>query len=550
MKLFRYDKHYNFKKIYKEKMKDRHKINGIKFDYSKREVKKYLLSSNNEKSQEKLKKEHEENLLFQNYNKLKHQIFVREQKEKDISKIESNNKYSSNFNYTNIVKFMEKFLSLKNDKSKDNPFNYNLKKGKLVIENMNRNIKRNRIHASLKKIVLHFTKVKSKLETRINEDRKLYLSEEKAEKIKNKIQTQRQRLSSRNYARSNNNTNTILIESRLDNNKRKNSSLILINNKKKKPQIDISNFNESSINKSNINNNLKLSSFRSSNNININLRKNQKSSSMHFYSKVINSEDQKTKKENNSKYILINTEKFKKKNSYERSKESIIENDNKNFKNKKLALNSSGLTHFSNITLNTKKTNYGYKSSVEPSEMLTDDYNTIGSNLMKKYKSNYAKKNNLKKSSSNRPQSCIIPKNKTKYNFNESHINNKNFIRSSSSVKRKSYLKVIHKPFYTTDINDLIKEYDRIKKNIKKLKKNYEEKHFSTYKEIDHLLKIKEEMLMFLLKQKFFSSKFKPKPNKFNRSKKEFINKMKDYVEILEDKPKDLYTIDFEDFTF
>jgi hypothetical protein len=54
MKLFRYDKHYNYKKIYKEKMKDRHKINGIKFDYSKREVKKYLLSSNNEKSQEKL----------------------------------------------------------------------------------------------------------------------------------------------------------------------------------------------------------------------------------------------------------------------------------------------------------------------------------------------------------------------------------------------------------------------------------------------------------------------------------------------------------------
>ena len=109
---------------------------------------------------------------------------------------------------------------------------------------------------------------------------------------------------------------------------------------------------------------------------------------------------------------------------------------------------------------------------------------------------------------------------------------------------------MIHKPLYTTNINDLIKEYDRIKKNIKKLKKNYEEKHFSTYKEIDHLLKIKEEMLMFLLKQKFFSSKFKPKPNKINQSKKEFINKMKDYVEILEDKPKDIYTIDFEDFTF
>ena len=550
MKLFRYDKHYNYKKIYKEKMKDRHKINGIKFDYSKREVKKYLLSSNNEKSQEKLKKEHEENLLFQNYNRLKHQIFVREQKEKDISKIESNNKYSSNFNYTNIMKIMEKFLALKNDKSKDNPFNYNLKKGKLAIEQMNRNIKRNWIHASLKKIVLHYTKVKSKIDTHINEDRKLYLSEEKAEKIKNKIQTQRQRLSARNQSQSKNNTksNTIVIDSRLDNNKNKSTNLILNINKKKKPKIDISNFNESTINNSKINNNLKLSTFRSSNNININLRKNKNSSSMRFYSKVINSEDQRKKKENNLKYVLINSEKLKEKNLNERSTETILENDNKNYRNKKLALNSSNLTRFSNLTLNTKKSNYGYKSSHEPSEMLTDDYNTIG--LMKKYKSNYVKKNYLKKNSSNRPQSCIIPKNKSRFNFNDSTINNKNFKRSSSSVKRKSYLKVINKPLYTTNINDLINEYDRIKKNIKKLKINYEEKHFSTYKEIDHLLEIKEEMLMFLLKQKFFSSKFKPKPNKISRTKKEFFNKMKDYVEILEDKPKNIYTFDFNDFKF
>ena len=171
---------------------------------------------------------------------------------------------------------------------------------------------------------------------------------------------------------------------------------------------------------------------------------------------------------------------------------------------------------------------------------------------MKKYNNNvYAKKKYIKNNSSHRPLSCINIKNKNKFRFNlnESTIDNKNFGRSSSSVKKKSYLKVIHKPIYITNINDLIMEYDRIKNNIKKLKKNYEERHFSTYKEIDHLLEIKEEMLMFLLKQKFLNSKFKPKPNKITKNKNEFINKMKEYLEILEDKQSSLY-LDLEDFKF
>ena len=75
------------------------------------------------------------------------------------------------------------------------------------------------------------------------------------------------------------------------------------------------------------------------------------------------------------------------------------------------------------------------------------------------------------------------------------------------------------------------------------MKKNYREKHFSTYKEIDHLLEVKEDMLMFLLKQKFLNSKFRPKPIKITKDKKEFINKMKDYVEMLEEKPRNLYIV-------
>jgi hypothetical protein len=243
MKLFLYDNLANCKKIYKDKLKDRHKIKGIKFDYSKREVKRYLLSQN-EKNHEEIMKEKEENLLFKNYNKLKHQIFVREKEEKDESKKDANNnKISTNFTYTNLMKILQKYLSVKYDKNKENPFNYNLKKGKLEIELINRNLKRNRINASLQKIVLHYKKVKSKLETRLNKEGKLFFSEEMAEKLKSKIQTQRKRMSSRNKIPRK--SNTFLIDSHFDNESSKNSNLFIINNKEKQSKNISSNFNES-----------------------------------------------------------------------------------------------------------------------------------------------------------------------------------------------------------------------------------------------------------------------------------------------------------------
>ena len=173
-----------------------------------------------------------------------------------------------------------------------------------------------------------------------------------------------------------------------------------------------------------------------------------------------------------------------------------------------------------------------------------EDCNSI---RLMKFKNNYVQKKYLKSKNSFRQQSCSNIKNKNKNNFilsyNESSKKIKNILRNSSGFKNKSYLKVINKPIYTTNIGDLIFEYERIKKSTKKLKKNYREKHFSTYKEIDHLLEVKEDMLMFLLKQKFLNSKFRPKPIKITKDKKEFINKMKDYVEMLEEKPRNLYIV-------
>ena len=539
MKLFQYDRHHNFKKIYKEKMKDRHKIKGIKFDYSKRDTK----FVSNEKSQEKLIREYYDNLHISNYNKLKHEIFVREQKEKDLSKRELiSKKYSSNFSYTNIMNLMNKFISERKDKSGENPFNYNLQKGKMDLEQINRNIKKNRINQYLKNIVLHYEKIRAKVETGIKYGKKIYLSGKMAEEIKNKILKKRRRNSARNYSTSKNDTN----DSNLDINEN-NRKIILINNVKNEPIYE-SNYSEN-INESDVNNNFKISNYLLSNDTNKKFKKNMSSSNIHIFSNVINSEKQRRKQENsNLRYESVNNnQKRGSKYTYLNNNENTFEEENKNLKNKKLLLNSTNFTQYTNFTLNTKKDSYGNKKSAEPSELLMEDCNSI---RLMKFKNNYVQKNYLKNKYSFRQQSCSNINNKNRYilNYKESPASNKNLLRSATSFKDKSYLKVINKPIYTTNINDLIYEYDRIKKNIKKLRKNYKEKHFSTYKEIDHLMEIKEDMLMFLLKQKFLNSKFRPKPIKITKNKNEFMNKMKDYVDMLEEKPRNY--VNLEDLKF
>ena len=538
MKLFLNENRRKMKKLYKEKMKDRYKIKGIKFDYTKKDIKRYLIPSN-EKDLEKLKKEREENLLIQNYNQLKHEIFVREQKEKDLSKKEKDNNLLGPFNYTKILKIIEQFLSLKSDKNRDDPFNYNynLTNGKMIIENMNRNIRRNRINESLKKIVLHFQKIKSKLDTG---DRQLYFSEKIAGKIKNRIENHIKKINTKNKVTSKN--STILLDSRYKynsyNTNYTNNNNSIINNNKKTFTYNIdSNYNETTTNKTNINNNLRISTCRPKMKKNINMNKNKNNSAKQLCFSLISSNEEKPKKLNNIKYELINNRKMRF-HSNVKSNENLLKRYNKNNKNKKISLSSSNLSHYSNLSLKEKNTLLENKNTIDPSEILTEDYNTI--DLMKKYNSYYIKKNYSKKMLSKRPQSCIYIKNKNneKYIFNETSLTKNNYIRSSSAVKRKSYLKVKNLPIYTTNIKDFIHEYNRIKKNIKKLKKTYEERHFSTYKEIENLLKVKEDMQMFLLKQKYFHSKFKPKPSEIRKNKKDFINKIKKDIDILEENPK------------
>ena len=525
-----------FKKL-KERLKDRHKINGIKFNYAKKEEKKYFVEPRKkEKDQKKIKNEYNEFILLKNYNKLKHQIFVREQKEKEKIKKEQEiiKEFKTEFNYTNILKILQQFINID---SKSSPFNYDIKSGKMAIERADRNIKINRRNEILKRIILHFMKIKSKLFNKDEQKRKIYLSQKTVDGIKKKIFIHKKKLQSRNnslvfkntkmdFKNSSNNNNLIFIKS---NNCRKSKSSFF--------QSDSSR-NIVNMNKINSSNNLKLSSSssscieRKSSINNQNSEQDLTNNSINYNSKV--------KDEFNIKEETSN--KKRKRNSYyiNESKENKIINNVKkmyNIKKEKKNLVSFASELLSDKTSNAQLKKNNEEQIKEDSNLLIEDnsqinpYKDLIKNSCRLMYKNLNSKNKL-----SRPKSCINIQSKKKTEFN--WINSdKNRKKNNSCINRKSYLKVKNLPLYTTKIGDLIKEYHRIKKNSKKLKINYKEKHFSTYEEIDNIIKTKEDMLMFLLKQKYFNCKFPQKIVKAPNPKLLFLDKIKEDIDLIEERP-------------
>ena len=168
-----------------------------------------------------------------------------------------------------------------------------------------------------------------------------------------------------------------------------NRKIILINNVKNEPIYE-SNYSEN-INESDVNNNYKISNYLLSNDTNKKFKKNMSSSNIHIFSNVINSEKQRRKQENsNLRYESVNNnQKRGSKYTYLNNNENTFEEENKNLKNKKLLLNSTNFTQYTNFTLNTKKDSYGNKKSAEPSELLMEDCNSI---RLMKFKNNYVQK--------------------------------------------------------------------------------------------------------------------------------------------------------------
>ena len=545
----------NHIKKFKERLNDRHKINGIKFNYTKREDKKYYVEHRKkEKSQSNIYSEYEEFMLFQNYNKLKHQIFIREQKEKDQLKKEKElfKEFQKDFNYTTILKIIQQFLDLRNN-DKINPFNYDIKSGRMSIERADRNIKANRINEMLKRIILHFMKIKTKLDIKKEKFNNEYVTQEIVDEIKRKIYKYMKKLQSRNgksfLEKENfqiNNKSSNIITYAKSKGSKNNIYLNNISRKSRSIYNRINSNNKNSLNEKNICA-LSTSSYieRKSSIIN-NSEKTLTNNSINF----INYK----KEENNNSENLSNNKKIKRNSYYfnESKEKKIINNVKEMFK-----LQKGRKTLFSfapNLLKKDNDNNINYSNNnnklkrLNSTLLIEDNNNRISQSSLKRKSQYLIKKNKAYNKMIYRPKSSIniLYKDKEKNNeFNWINSSNKNRHNNNSCFnRRKSHLKVKNLPLYTTKINDLVNEYNRIKKNSKKLKINYKERHFSTYEEIDNIIKTKEDMLMFLLKQKYFNCRFPQKKIKSSNPKIIFLNKMKDYIDLTEERPS--IFIDFE----
>ena len=163
----------------------------------------------------------------------------------------------------------------------------------------------------------------------------------------------------------------------------------------------------------------------------------------------------------------------------------------------------------------------------------------INTNILFKFNNRLKLKLETRKKSSSR--------NKIDYNklLSSSNVNggNTDSERMFKSTSKKEKIKIKNKPLYADKIEDIFNEYYRIKNSSKATKKRYRELHLIPYKEIDKVVRIKEEMLLFLLKQKFFSKRYRKIKTKVKDRKKMFIQKMKEDLDFLDNK-------DIKDYLF
>ena len=89
--------------------------------------------------------------------------------------------------------------------------------------------------------------------------------------------------------------------------------------------------------------------------------------------------------------------------------------------------------------------------------------------------------------------------------------------------KNKKKFKIKNNPFYTTNIDDFIKDYHQINNKINKEKKDFIKRKFHDYDELEEMMNIRKELKLFQLKDKFINSNFsKPKKVKVNNKNRLF----------------------------
>lgn len=506
----------------KAKIKDRYRIKGAYFSDSKTEKKIF-----HKKHREGLLSTNEINfkLSMEDYEKLKHDIYLREKNRKNIESEEKTDKIKikEEINYTNLKEILYQFMRSKN---KANIYQV-LKKNKLALENANRNITKNRINAALKKAVLHCSKVEGKIDNGSNVKEE-YANEITLKNLLKRISISREKFQNKKNKENGSNPNHRKSKIFIAHNEKTYDDFIFHSNRNKRY-----NSNKSFIRKNKTN--IFMSNKYTKNDM-WTITENKKILKL-------NNNVEENENDNN---LLLDVNNFNFSNNDNGIITTFYSHSNKN-------LNSSN-NMLKSMSTNINIINSGKRKSPKNNKKLNTTNKTIEKNKNSQSyspKSKYRTQNSLKdilrirknffqKHGENAESNIIFKKRNSKFW-------NKNYgKRVKTASFRKINNKVSNKPLYTTKITDLVKNFKRIKSATKMTKNNLRENHITTFKQIDDVVSIREEMLMFFVKDKYFKFKLHEQKIKPKNNKKIFLTKFRNYIEMI-DNPYNFVLEDIED---
>lgn len=521
-----------FKKLFKAKLEDRNKIKGINFSTFKTEGNNNLLLYKLKKKEEATTFElTEANYLrsLRDYNQLKHEIYLKDLKEKKVKTNEAlfNEKIiKKDISYSFIKETLYQFMRFKKNHNK---YNTSLLKNKNELKRESKIAKSNFINKAIKNVEKHFHQITGKIDMGVSRKEEIMNEKEYDNLIEQISKSRLKHLKSyegKNNSNKKDTTPVKLLESKNPQNfttknrpsisyfrnfshetpkneEIKNEFILNLKNNYKNKTVrendsnNIRNLNEICKTDSNINQNIKL----------YEKRHTESEKSVNRISRSLPTKKAK-RKPNTTKFkthILPNpiqiNDNFFNKNPIKTSIYNIKELEKENDSND--SINSN--TNKSNL----KQEKYIYLDKKNDSSLIIKDLINL-----EKFKIN----------------------NLLKEKKNPAYWNTKR-LKTAESRNHK----VINKPLYVAKISDFVNEYKRIKSVSKSAKKRMIEKHYTTLENIDKISKIKEELLMFILKNKYFHCAFPQKKIKTISKKELFVKKFKTYLNII-DNPYSLAT--------
>jgi len=477
----------------KKKLKDRKRVKGYCFSYLK--YKKEFDSLNAKKLKKKILQDHfsyNEKIknLIKNFKSIKNDIILIDQRDKENKRVQNQSKLLTDKITMSYNKLYDTIytLILKFDRKKKNN-KYILQKSRINTDNVDYDLEDNlsekKFNNMIKKFSNNFFNAINK--THFGTD---YNSE-----------TIRQYKDFFNFIYKRNHS------ARIINNYKYKRAFNNMNNDDEKKLINQNNNENSDINLSEINPSNNYSKF--SNIEQIQKLKSMSNEHINFKNQLIKNIDTDTES-NYKEKILKNT-----------SIDLSINNGNKNTNNNHK--NNIFLKSFKNINSINKK-GYIYNNNI-------NNYNRTESTITPNNNSKFYKKYSVNNFRTFSRSTTLTKTNNKPNNYNTIPIyNNINDLPK----KRISSSKVKNMPIYTANIGDYYKNYNRIKSTNKMHLIKRKESHWTTYANIEKDFKIKEDMMMFLLKDKYMSSHFPKKYRMKPDKKKLFVNNLKKKLEFLE----------------